>query len=50
MLIKENKLLIVEDDPGLQSQIRWCFEEYDILLADDRESALEQVKSTSLLL
>lgn len=44
MLIKENKLLIVEDDPGLQSQIRWCFEEYDILLADDRESALEQVK------
>jgi len=39
-----NKLLIVEDDPGLQSQIRWCFEHYEILLADDRESALEQIR------
>ena len=39
-----NKLLVVEDDPGLQSQIRWCFENYDVLLANDRESAIEQVK------
>ncbi len=39
-----NKLLVVEDDPGLQSQIRWCFENYDVLLADDRVSAIEQVK------
>ncbi len=39
-----NKLLVVEDDPGLQSQIRWCFENYDVLLADDRLSAIEQVK------
>ncbi|MCK5003171.1 MAG: PEP-CTERM-box response regulator transcription factor [Gammaproteobacteria bacterium] len=44
MSIKNNKLLIVEDDPGLQSQIRWCFEDYDVLLAEDRESALEQVR------
>ena len=42
--MKNNKLLIVEDDPGLQSQVRWCFEDYDILLAEDRESALEQVR------
>lgn len=39
-----NKLLVVEDDPGLQSQIRWCFENYEVLLASDRESAIEQVK------
>ena len=39
-----NKLLVVEDDPGLQSQIRWCFENYDVLLANDRKTALEQVK------
>lgn len=38
-----HKLLVVEDDPGLQSQIRWCFENYDVLLASDRESAIEQV-------
>lgn len=39
-----NKLLVVEDDPGLQSQIKWCFEHYDVLLANDRESALAQVR------
>ena len=33
-------LLIVEDDPGLQSQMRWCFEDIDVHLASDREEAL----------
>ena len=28
--MNNNKLLVVEDDPGLQSQIRWCFENYDV--------------------
>ncbi len=41
---ENNKLLVVEDDPGLQSQIKWCFENYEVLLAHDRESALEQVE------
>lgn len=44
MLDNNNKLLIVEDDPGLQSQIRWCFEDYNVVLAEDRESALEQIR------
>lgn len=39
-----NKLLVVEDDPGLQSQIRWCFENHEVLLANDRTSAIEQVQ------
>ncbi|PCJ88999.1 MAG: PEP-CTERM-box response regulator transcription factor [Thiotrichaceae bacterium] len=42
--MNNNKLLVVEDDPGLQSQIRWCFENYDVLLANDRGSAIEQVR------
>lgn len=42
--MNNNKLLVVEDDLGLQSQIKWCFENYEVLLANDRESALEQVK------
>ena len=42
--MNNNKLLVVEDDPGLQSQIRWCFENYDVLLANDRKSAIEQVR------
>ncbi len=39
-----NKLLIVEDDPGLQSQIKWCFEDYDVVLAEDRLSAIAQLR------
>ena len=38
------KLLVVEDDLGLQSQIKWCFENYDVILASDRESAIEQIR------
>ena len=38
------KLLVVEDDPGLQSQLRWCFDNYEVLLAGDRVSALEQMR------
>ena len=44
MAEENNKLLVVEDDPGLQSQIRWCFENFEVLLANDRASALEQVR------
>ena len=38
------KLLIVEDDPGLQSQMRWCFDGYEVLLGKDRSSAMTQVR------
>ncbi len=38
-------LLVVEDDPGLQSQLKWSFaEKYKVLTAGDRESALAMVK------
>ena len=37
-------LLIVEDDPGLQKQMRWSFDGYEVLLADDRESALRKLR------
>ena len=40
----KKKLLIVEDDPGLQSQMRWCFEDTEVVVADDRESALAQLR------
>ena len=39
------RLLIVEDDPGLQSQMRWCFsDDLEIALAADRESALAALR------
>jgi len=40
-LSKDGKiLLIVEDDPGLQKQMRWSFDAHETLVAGDRESAL----------
>ncbi|MCF6281041.1 MAG: PEP-CTERM-box response regulator transcription factor [Candidatus Polarisedimenticolaceae bacterium] len=41
-------LLIIEDDLGLQSQLKWCFEDYQVEIAGDRESgiaALKRIKS-----
>ena len=35
------KLLVIEDDPGLQTQLRWCFEGYDVEIAGDKETALD---------
>jgi len=37
------KLLVIEDDPGLQTQLRWCFENYEVLIAGDREAALAEM-------
>jgi two-component system NtrC family response regulator len=33
-------LLVIEDDPGLQRQLRWSFDAYEVLVAGDREGAL----------
>ncbi len=43
MTTESRKLLVVEDDPGLQAQLRWCFEDYDVLIAGDRDSALREL-------
>jgi len=41
---KLRPLLIVEDDPALQKQMRWAFDQYDAVLAGDRESAIVQLR------
>jgi two-component system NtrC family response regulator len=38
------KLLVVEDDPGLQTQLRWCFEGYDVVIAGSRKNAIAEVQ------
>lgn len=38
------KLLVIEDDPGLQKQLRWSLDAYDVVLAGDREAALAQIR------
>ncbi|GAA0726431.1 PEP-CTERM-box response regulator transcription factor [Sphingomonas japonica] len=39
------KLLIVEDDPGLQRQLRWAYDGYDIHVASDREQAIAVLRA-----
>ena len=41
--VKPRALLIVEDDPALQKQLRWSFDQFETLTAADRESALAQI-------
>jgi two-component system NtrC family response regulator len=37
-------LLIVEDDEGLQRQLKWAYEGYEVVLAGNRESAIEALR------
>jgi two-component system NtrC family response regulator len=41
---KRKPLLIIEDDPALQKQMRWAFDRYEIVVADDHDSAVAQVR------
>jgi two-component system NtrC family response regulator len=41
---KRKPLLIVEDDPALQKQMRWAFDKYETVVAGDRESAVAQLR------
>jgi len=38
------KLLIVDDDLGIQKQLKWSLADYDVVLADTRESAVAAVR------
>lgn len=37
-------LLVVEDDPGIQKQMRWSFDQYNVVVAEDRASAMAQLR------
>ena len=41
---KLKPLLVVEDNPGLQKQLKWSFEGYQVYVAGDRVAAIEQLK------
>ncbi len=44
MTEQARKLLIVEDDPGLLNQLKWCFEGYDVYTAENREAAIAEIR------
>ncbi len=39
------KLLVIEDDEGLQRQLKWSYEDYDVVCASDRKTAIEMLRA-----
>ncbi len=39
------KLLVVEDDEGLQRQLRWSYEDYEVIAAGDRPAAIAAIEA-----
>ncbi len=44
MIHPEKTLLVVEDDPGLQKALRWAFSDFEVVTAEDRKSAIAQLR------
>ena len=40
----KHKILLVEDDPGLQKQLKWSLADYELAIAADRDSAIAQLR------
>ncbi len=45
MAENKEKLLIVEDDPGLQKQLKWAYEDFEVFVAGDRETAINMLRA-----
>ena len=39
------KLLIVEDDEGLQAQLKWAYDDFEVIVVGDRESAIAALRA-----
>ena len=39
------KLLIVEDDAGLQAQLKWAYDDFEVVIAGDRASAIAALRA-----
>ncbi|MEO1047823.1 MAG: PEP-CTERM-box response regulator transcription factor [Pseudomonadota bacterium] len=45
MADKKPTLLIVEDDEGLQAQLKWAYDDFEVVIASDRDSAMTALRS-----
>ena len=43
--VPKPKLLIIEDDEGLQRQLRWAYDDYQVIVAGDRASAIDALRA-----
>src|SRR5258706_10437996 len=39
------KLLVVEDDAGLQAQLKWAYEDFEVIVAGDRAGAMAALRA-----
>ncbi len=45
MADKKPTLLIVEDDEGLQAQLKWAYDDFEVVIAGNREAAIAALRS-----
>ncbi len=45
MAQNKKKLLVVEDDEGLQAQLKWAYDDFEVVMAGDRDTALAALRS-----
>ncbi len=45
MADEKPKLLIVEDDAGLQAQLKWSYPDFEVIIAGDRASAIAALRA-----
>ncbi|MEL6529259.1 MAG: PEP-CTERM-box response regulator transcription factor [Pseudomonadota bacterium] len=45
MADKKPTLLVVEDDEGLQAQLKWAYDDFEVVIAGDRDSAIAALRS-----
>ncbi|MCA8928894.1 MAG: PEP-CTERM-box response regulator transcription factor [Alphaproteobacteria bacterium] len=38
--------MAVDDDPGIQRSLRWCFDDYEVITAGDRATAIQAMEAT----
>ncbi|MDH5570727.1 MAG: response regulator [Gammaproteobacteria bacterium] len=44
MIETSKRLLIIDDDAGIRSQLKWGFDDFDVYTADNRANAISQFK------
>ena len=44
MTTDSKPLLVIEDDEGLQSQLRWAFDGYEVICAGDRKAGINALR------
>lgn len=42
---KKPVLLVIEDDPGLQAQLKWAYDDFEVVVAGDRDSAIAALRA-----